>query len=128
MDDSEFVEALRGTVLGAGLRTVLRDLTEAKSGEQASYLHSLSEWFMALSPYEKKSMEKVVAHSILCGLFHTLVVLDNCDAIEFAGDDEQLGEFQLLFVKNGVSRRLGDPPDFLHDMLSSSIEIPPVTE
>lgn len=123
MEDTEFVEALRVAVLGAGSRTVEHELRLPEAAIE-SHLKPVMKWARSLDESERTLLNVFIRHSILRGLFHTLVVLDNCDAIELADEGEELGEFRLEFVKNGVARRLGDPPEFLHDLLNSSIQFP----
>lgn len=119
MNTDEFAGALAKYSLEETVRSVITVLREKQKKElpEETVIRQLYE---SMSDEAKSNAELLVRFSVASAFFNLLVVIDNCDAIE---DGEEKGEFSLYYTKNGVSQRLGEPPNLLHDNLPAFSEL-----
>jgi hypothetical protein len=93
----------------------MRQRQEGELPEEAA----IRSYYEAADASGKAFAELLVRYAVSSSIFHLLVVLDNCDAIE---EGEMKGEFSLHYTRQGKTHRLGEPPELLHDAL------PPLSE
>lgn len=115
MNSQSFADALNKYLIPEARSATIKELANPTALTPDPVL-KLSDRFNSMSDTDKDFVSEVVALAAKTAIFHLLVAIDNCNTIiEDASD--RTGEFQLYFAKGNEKVRLGEPPEFLHDML-----------
>lgn len=118
MNSQSFVKALEKYLIPEARNACVRELA-SPAGQTPDSLVRLSLRYNQLTESDKVFVEDVVALATRSAVFHLLVAIDNCNSIVEDPSDRG-GEFELYYANGDDRIRLGEPPDFLHDMLGVS--------
>jgi hypothetical protein len=115
MNQEEFVEAIKITVLENSIEAVKSNLVNPPGKEPSKELVILSEWYNKLGDQNRSFVDKVISMTSDMATFGFLCVLDGVRAIE---DSPDKGRLILTFTKDNKEVLLNDEDgEFLHDLL-----------
>lgn len=113
MNASEFVKIARLHACGSAVEDTISVLRDPPGRRPSSDLVRESHWFNALDGSGKTMVEDIIRRSAENAIFGLFCILDGVRVVE---DTEDKGDFELRFIKNGVSEVISPSDDFLHDL------------
>jgi len=117
MNAQEFIEAIKLVVTDNGINDVEENLVSPPGRRPAKKSVEMSNWYNRLNEQDKIFIKMVIRESVNTAVFGFLCVLDGVRAIE---DDEEKGELEMIYVKDGISYQLNDPKGgFLHEIYNA---------
>ena len=117
MDQNEFVEAIKITVLKSAVQSVESVLIKPPGRQPNVKTLKLSAWYNDLNEGDKQKVQEVIQETAEMAEFGFFCVLDGVRTIE---DSPEKGRLKLYFEKNGRQVLLNDPDDdYLHDLLNA---------
>ena len=94
MNGSDFVNAIRISVVDNSIKSVLTNLASPPGRTSAKQLVDLSQWYNSLNESDRGIILKLVEASVETAVFGFLAVLDGVRVIETG---ENKGELQLYY-------------------------------
>lgn len=113
MNASEFVEIARRHACNAAVEDTVSVLRHPPGRRPPLDLVREASWFDALDDNGKVMAENIIRRSAENAIFGLFCILDGVRVVE---DTEDKGDFELRFIKNGVSEVISPSDDFLHDL------------
>lgn len=114
MNDEEFVDAIRHSVLEAAVDSMEKLLDRPPGRSPSKDLVEMSAWYNSLNSADKEVMIKIITESVRGAVFGFLCVLDGVRSIE----SNDKGILKLYYERRGEKILLNDQDRFnLHDLL-----------
>jgi hypothetical protein len=117
MDSRRFISVIKEVVRDAAVRDTLRILEHPPGRRPPTELRDRAEWYGSLDDDQRRLIEGIVAQAVDTAVFGILSVLDGVRAAESGAIK---GNFELRYVKDGVT--LLNPPNgtMLHDLYKAT--------
>lgn len=117
MDGREFVNAVKEVVSDSAFAGVISCASDPPGRRVSPEDKARAEWLRSLGADERRMLDSILKEGIDLAVFGLFCVIDGVRAVE---DGPDQGDFELRYIKNGVSVVLNgeDTPD-LHDLYNS---------